>query len=158
MNVNLIIPRLWIGDVRSSEDSEFMKENKINVIVNCSKNFRNVFEPFVIEPIDKEILEKHFIKYYRVACDDNGRDEEIDNFLHGTKEIIDNVLQDYKNGKNILVHCAAGQQRSCSFAVCLMNRLGFTKDAAYYEILRKRECAFSFGNEIHFKRGIEDFK
>jgi len=158
MNVNLIIPRLWIGDVRSSEDGEFMRENGINVIVNCTKNFRNVFEPFVIGQLDKEILDKHFIKYYRIGCDDNGREDEVDNFFIGTKEIIENVVSDYKNGKNILVHCAAGQQRSCSFALCLMHRLGFTKDAAFYEIVAKRPCGFNFGREIHFKRAIEEFR
>lgn len=154
---NLIIPRLWIGDVKSSEDKNFIKENGIEVVVNCTKNLPHCFEAFSTKEIPNEIVDKYFIKYYRVSCDDNGRESEVENFYNDTKKIINDVLQDYNSGKNILIHCVAGQQRSCSFALCLMNSLGMDKKDAFKKIRENRESSFNFGFEVHFQKAIDNF-
>lgn len=152
-----IIKRIWIGDVKSSEDKNFLRENNINVVVNCTKDLPHRFEPFPTQNLPEEILDQYFIKYYRVACDDNGRESEIDNFFNETMNVINKVVEDFNKNKNILVHCVAGQQRSCSFALCLLSRLGYSKEQAYELIRKARENSFNYGYEIHFKRAIDKF-
>lgn len=157
-NANMIMERMWIGDVKSSVDRGFMRDNKIDVIVNCTKDLMNMFEPYAIKDLPREVEDEYFIKYFRVACNDNGREEEVDNFLNDTKKIMDEVVTLYKEGKTLLIHCAAGQQRSCSFALCFLNRLGYEKKEGYKMIREKREAAFNYGNEMHFGRAINMFE
>jgi protein-tyrosine phosphatase len=152
-----IVPRVWIGDRTSSQDKTFISQAKINVIVNCTRDLPNFFEPVSLIPLPAEIVDSYFVKYYRVACEDNGRPEELEAFLNGTKLIIDAVLEEYNKGKNILIHCAAGQQRSCAFAICLFKRLGADLNTAFQTILSKRQMAFGFGRQINFKKSIELF-
>jgi len=134
-----IVPRVWIGDRTSSQDKTFISQAKINVIVNCTRDLPNFFEPVSLIPLPAEIVDTYFVKYYRVACEDNGRPEE------------------YNKGKNILIHCAAGQQRSCAFAICLFKRLGADLNTAFQTIVSKRQMAFGFGRQINFKKSIELF-
>jgi len=157
MNANEIIDGLWIGDVRSSEDKHFLLKNNISVVVNCTKNLPNVYDPLPVTTIPNDILEKYFIKYYRVGCDDNGREEEIDNFINGTQKIINSVIEEYKNGKKILVHCVAGQQRSCGFVLCMLKKMGYDRDTGFMIIVGARTNAFNYGREVHFERGIKEF-
>jgi hypothetical protein len=57
-----IIPgRLWLGGIRSALDEEFLMENKITVIFNCTKDI-----PFIQLPQE--------MTYYRVPVDDNLQD------------------------------------------------------------------------------------
>lgn len=152
-----IIPRIWIGDVNSSQDRHFLIANKINVIVNCSNDLPNWFEPFTVEPLDQSILEKYFIKYFRISCNDNGRPEEVEKFFNETNANINKVVEQYNLNKNILIHCSAGQQRSCAFVVCLLYRLGCPKNDAFFKIMEKRPIAFNLGHQINFKEAIERF-
>jgi len=154
---DLIIPRLWIGDRNSAEDRHFLLTNKINVIVNCTKDLPNFYEPFTTEPLDHSILEKYFIKYFRVACDDNGKEQEIENFYLETMKNINQVMEQYGQNKNILVHCSAGQQRSCSFVLCMMVRMGFSKGDALEKIMQKRPQAFGMGSNYNFRLAMEKF-
>lgn len=147
---DLIIDRIWIGDLNSSQDKDFLRKNNINVIVNCTKDLPNIFEPFTIKDIDEKILDECFIKYYRINANDNGRDDEKINFWNDAQSIVLHILDKYKEGKNILIHCAAGQQRSCTFCFYLMTFLGYKKDDAIKIIISKREQAFNYGKEFHF--------
>lgn len=147
---NNIIPQIWIGDVHSSQDANFLKTNNIQVIVNCTKDLPNYYEPFPIKEVDPQFLEENFIKYYRVPVDDNGREEEVKNFWQITNNLVHQVLEDYNKQKNILVHCSAGQQRSCAFVAFLLTNLGMSGDIAFEKIMEKRPNAFNFGRQINF--------
>jgi protein-tyrosine phosphatase len=46
--------------------------------------------------------------------DDDLSSEEINNMSRWSPEIAYKILREYKKGKNILVHCAAGMQRSAA--------------------------------------------
>lgn len=157
-NTNQIIDRLWIGDVRASEDREFLEKENIEVIVNCTKDLPHRYEPLFTKPLPDDVIDSHFIKYFRVPCDDNGKEIEVDNFLRETYKIIDKITELYHSKKKIFVHCVAGQQRSCSFVLCLMYRLGYSKDEAFAIIMKNRPNAFNFGYEMHFKRALDEFR
>ncbi len=96
-NANEIINGLWLGDAVSSLDTEFHKKNNITVVVNCTKNLQ----------FSDDILYK-----YRISVHDNLHPEELINMIHYIKKILPVINEHMKNNRGILVHCAAGMQRS----------------------------------------------
>lgn len=94
-----IIPKLWVGDVESSQDIEFLTKNNIQVVINCTKDL-----PFTEHPI---------VKYrYRLPVDDNLREAEFNNMANFIGEIVKIINGYYQKGYRILIHCYAGIQRS----------------------------------------------
>lgn len=138
---NEILPRLWLGNARASMDPSFIQQHHIQAVFNCTKN-----HPF-----------SHLIPtQYRVPVDDNLQEEEIRNMDLWASEIAYRILYEYQQGKTILVHCAAGMQRSAAaiafFLICYQ-RIHAT-DAIRY-IQAKRPIAFR--PNANFGRAIESF-
>lgn len=98
-DANLIIPRLWLGNARAAQNDEWLTANNITTVFNCTKDI-----PFSNVPHNK----------YRLPVDDNLRDEEIRNMTLWAPETAYKILQEYFEGNTILVHCAAGMQRSAA--------------------------------------------
>ena len=98
-NANLIIPRLWLGNARAALDDDWLRANDITVVFNCTKDI-----PFSSVPRTK----------YRLPVEDNLRDEEIRNMTLWAPETAYKILREYFAGRTILVHCAAGMQRSAA--------------------------------------------
>lgn len=125
-----ILPRLWLGNFASSQDINFIKNNRITVIVNCTKDL-----PFL--PING-------VYKYRIPVDDNLQPEEFISMAHGITHILP-ILEDHAyHGRSILVHCAAGMQRSAIVVLSfLYGCRGFPPKSAYYRIKQRRPIAFS---------------
>lgn len=138
-NADEIIPRLWLGNVRASQDEDFIRRENIDVIFNCSKDL-----PFMF----------NIPKQYRVPVDDNLQEEEIRNIELWSPEIAHKLLTLYNKGHTILVHCYAGMQRSAACVAILLIALKHMKaqDAMNY-IRSRRPVAFqpraNFGRAIH---------
>ena len=137
---------------------------KISVIVNCSKDIKDTFSLNLLKPIEdapKEVQEwlynnSYYIKYYRINVDDNGKDIEIINFHKYTMQILHSVYEEYKNGKNILVHCLAGNQRSAAFVTAfLMLYKNIRLDESINYVLEKKPNVFFFGRTINFKYALD---
>jgi len=138
---NEIIPRLWLGNAQSSMDPQFIKENKIQVVFNCTKN--HGFSHLI--PIQ-----------YRVPVDDNLQEEEIRNMDLWASEIAYRIIYEYQRGHTILVHCAAGMQRSAAavaFFLISYHKMHAT-DAIQF-IKQRRSIAFH--PTANFGRAIESF-
>ena len=139
-NADEIIPRLWLGNVRASQDEDFIQRENIDVIFNCSKDL-----PFLFS----------IPKQYRVPVDDNLQEEEIRNIELWSPEIAHKLLTLYNKGHTILVHCYAGMQRSAACVAILLIALKHMKaeDAMNY-IRSRRPVAFqpraNFGRAIAF--------
>jgi hypothetical protein len=139
-NANEIISRLWLGNSKSSQDQEFLRKHNITVVFNCTKNL--AFSPIV--PIK-----------YRVPVDDNLKEEEIRNMELWSGEIAFRIIKHYMNGETILVHCAAGMQRSAaSVAFMLISYLRMRGSEAIEYIKERRPIAFypraNFGRSIDY--------
>ena len=139
-DANLIIPRLWLGNARASMDEDFIKRNNINVVFNCTKNLP--FSPII--PIK-----------YRIPVDDNLEEDEIRNMELWSAEIAYKIMTEYSYGKTILVHCAAGMQRSAaSVAFMLIAYLKIRALDVMKMIKEKRPIAFypraNFGRSIDY--------
>jgi protein tyrosine phosphatase len=139
-NADEILPNLWLGNVRSSMDEDFIRENGINVVFNCTKNL-----PF--SPI---------IPYkYRIPVDDNLQEDEIRNMELWSSEIAFKIVTEYREGRVILVHCMAGMQRSAaSIAFMLIVHVRMHALDAMKFIKERRNIAFhpraNFGRAIDY--------
>jgi dual specificity phosphatase 12 len=135
-----IIPRLWLGNVKASMNEDFIRENNITVVFNCTKNL--AFSPMI--PIK-----------YRIPVDDNLEEEEIRNMELWSGEIAYKMIAEYIEGKTILVHCMAGMQRSAaSVAFFLISYQKMRALDAMKMIKEKRMVAFypraNFGRSIDY--------
>lgn len=123
-----ILPGLWLGDYPASQDETFLRAHHIDVVFNCTKDI-----PFVPWVEHK----------YRVPVDDNLEEEEIRNLELWAGEIAIKLMHHYRAGQRILVHCAAGRQRSAaSVAIFLIAYKGMRTEEAIPFIKSKRPVAF----------------
>ena len=136
-----IIPGLWLGNVKASTDEDFIRQNQIRVVFNCTKNLS--FSPLI--PIK-----------YRIPVDDNLQEQEIRNMELWSMEIAYKLVGEYKKGYPILVHCMAGMQRSAaSVAFFLIAYRRIHSDEAMSYIKEKRNIAFH--PRANFERSIRSF-
>ena len=99
-DADLMLPRLWLGNARAAQNQEFLKQQGIEVVFNCTKDI----------PFNSTIRRR-----YRVPVDDDLSEEEIRNMELWSFEIIYKLIKEYNSGKTILVHCAAGISRVILF-------------------------------------------
>lgn len=148
-NAHEIIPRLWLGNYKASQDEYFLKQKNIEVVFNCTKDL-----PF----------HSHIRRRYRVPVDDNLKEEEIRNMELWSYEIVYKLHNEYKEGRTILVHCAAGMQRSPAvIAMFLIAIANMKSEQAMAFIQSRRPIAFfmnaNFGPAIRgFEESIQKFK
>ncbi len=156
-----IIDRIYLGSYEAAKDLDFIKNNKITVIVNCTKDLQNKYSPdFILNnsvknatpEVQKWILDNmYYIDYYRIPVDDNDTQEENETFYLHTKEILSKISELYNDGHTILIHCFAGVQRSASFTSVLLSKLlDCSLDDAISIVQIKKPNTFFFGSRFHF--------
>ena len=127
-DADLIIPGLWLGNKKASMNEEFIKNNGITVVFNCTKDL----------PFHSSIKRR-----YRVPVDDNLQPDEIRNLELWSYEIVYKIKKEHNSGRNILVHCYAGMQRSAaSIAMYLIATSSMNADQAISYLKEKRPIAF----------------
>ena len=161
---NEIIPNLFLGSIEASQNFDFIKNNNISVIVNCSKDIIDSYSLNLLNPIENAPIDvqnwlyenSYYIKYYRIPVDDNGKEHEIENFYEYTIKLLNVIINEYKKGKKILVHCLAGNQRSASF-ICAFIILykNISLNDSIKILLDKKPNVFFFGSKINFIRALE---
>lgn len=142
-NAHEIIPLIWLGNSKAAHDELFLKEKGIETVFNCSKDIP--FHPLIR-------------RRYRVPVDDNMQPEEIRNMELWSYEIVYKLMQEYKEGQPILIHCAAGMQRSPAVvALFLIATAGMTHEQAIAFIQSKRPIAFfRNANFLAAMKGFEE--
>ena len=161
---NEIIPNLFLGSIESSQNFDFIKNNNISVIVNCSKDIEDSFSLNLLKPIEDAPIDvqnwlyenSYYIKYYRIPVDDNGKDKEIENFYEYTVKLLNIIKNEYDKTKKILVHCLAGNQRSASF-ICafIMLYKNLSLNESIKLLLDKKPNVFFFGSKINFIKALK---
>ena len=123
-----IVPGVWLGNRIAALNDKWLIKNNISVVFNASKDL-----PF--SPNAK--------RQYRIPVDDNLKAEEIRNMTLWSHEIVYNVLKEHNKGEPILIHCAAGMQRSaCIMAMFLIATRGYSWNQAINYIQGIRPIAF----------------
>jgi len=145
-NAHEIMPGLWLGNRAAALDDQFHREKSIAAVFNCTKDI-----PFAAAAR----------KQYRVPVDDNLRDEEIRNLELWSFELVYKIAHEYREaqgrGGGILVHCAAGMQRSAaSVAMYLIAAQGMHTDQAIEYIQARRPIAFR--PSANFEKAIRGFE
>ena len=141
-DANMILPRLWLGNRNSALDDDFLQKNNITVIFNCTKDL-----PFSHFPTRK----------YRVPVDDNLQHHEIENMERWAPEIVYKVVSEYNQGRNVLIHCYAGVQRSAAVtAMTLIALSNKSTDEIISYIREKRPVAFF--PMANFEKSIRGFE
>jgi protein tyrosine phosphatase len=136
-NYSRICDNLYIGNIDSLKDA-----SKFSVIINCTKHI-----PFTTIP---------HITYIRVPVNDTPLENE--NILKYVKEFnVLNIIHESRlQGKNVLVHCHAGMQRSCAVvALYLIQYYKLTPERAIQIIKSKR--AIAFYPEPTFQKALESY-
>jgi rhodanese-related sulfurtransferase len=127
-DADLIIPGIWLGNKSASMNEEFLKKNSITVVFNCTKDL----------PFHSSIKRR-----YRVPVDDNLQSDEIRNLELWSYEIVYKIKKEHNKGRNILVHCYAGMQRSAaSVAMYLIATNRMNADQAISYLKEKRPIVF----------------
>ena len=129
-----IIPRLYLATYNQARISDLPC-----FVVNCTKDFPMVRHEGV-----------------RVAVDDDGNAESMQIMLAGILEVLPVMHQNITSGKNVVVHCLAGQQRSPTM-VCayLIWKGGHSLESAIRILREKRKEAFFWS--INFREPLEAF-
>ena len=136
-----ILPGIWLGSYKAASSEQWLSDHRIKCIFNCTKDI--AFHPSLP-------------KKYRIPVDDNLKEEEIRNLELWSYEIVYKLLKEYKAGQPILVHCAAGMQRSAaSMAMFLIVLKNMKPSEAIAYIRSKRPIAFR--PAVNFEKAIHGF-
>ena len=143
---NEIVPGLWLGNREAALSGEWLAQHRIATVFNCTKDI----------PFHESIR-----RQYRVPVDDNLQEAEIRNLGLWSSEIVYKIAVEHrqaaKEGKEVLVHCAAGMQRSAaSVAMYLIASQAMTTEEAMAFIQSKRPIAFQ--PAANFEAAIRDFE
>lgn len=127
---NEIYPGLWLGNLKSCYDAEFLKEKNIKAIVS-------LYTPL----LESKKFTKKGISIFQLNITDNiGLKSNI--LLFEQFDSINAFIKKNLKSGAVLVHCHYGWQRSAS--VCtgfLMNHLKISKDQAINIIQSRRRFA-----------------
>lgn len=140
-NADEIVPGMWLGNYRVATDAAWLRDKGIKCVFNCTKDIAFV----------EEIQRK-----YRVPIDDNLQAEEIRNLELWSYEVVYKMTREYQTGQPMLVHCAAGMQRSAAcVAMFLIATRNMTPDQVIEYIRERRPIAFR--QNANFLASIEGF-
>ena len=106
---NLIIPNLYLGNIKCANNLNFLLEHNIEAIVNCTED-----APF------HEYFNDYNKKTLRLNINDSKSHENIAKFKYeiiDSINFIDNCLND---NKPVLVHCYWGLMRSATVVSCYL--------------------------------------
>jgi protein-tyrosine phosphatase len=136
-----IVPGVWLGNKKASENEKWLKEKNIHVVFNATKDL----------PFSASISSQ-----YRIPVDDNLQPEEIRNMTHWSHETVYKLLKEHNRGRNILIHCYAGMQRSAAImAMYLIATKGIPWQHAVSYIQGIRPIAFR--PSANFKDSMIEF-
>jgi hypothetical protein len=168
---NLIISKnkthgnLWLGNSYAAHNIDFLSNNNITVIINCTPDIPYFYEICKIN----ELTKIHIMETYRVPVYDSRLDYDIllmENYFITVLPFILKKLVD--EGKNILIHCRAGRQRSGCIVAAILYTLQLNSESHLQDqnlimndiiqyIIKCRPQAFSFGLRINFKKSLENY-
>jgi len=119
---------IYIGNINTAQNTDFIKNNNISIIINCSKDI-----PFYYN---------HTVNY-RIPVNDDLSTASIVLMTHYLKHLIPIINNHLNKGEILFIHCRAGMQRSATFlAGLLMYHYKLDKHAVITLIKNKRFVCF----------------
>jgi len=138
---NQITTSIWLGNFIESSNIDFIVNNNIKVIINCSKDL-----PFYFS--EKEVPYR-----YRIPVNDDKQETSIYEMYLYLPTIVNKIKNHIDNNHNVYIHCHAGMQRSacvvCAYLMCYHN-MSFQES---YNYLKSRR-SIVFTPNINFKKSL----
>lgn len=134
-----ILENLFLGSVNDAQ-----RMTDVDLVINCTSHL-----PFY----------SHTARPVRISIEDNGDPDQYDELFNSIKNgTLFHFMNLYlENNETVLVHCLAGQQRSCGLVACfLIWKLHMNTSQAIAFIKQKRDVAF-FG-DVNFLDTIQKFE
>ena len=166
-NSNIIVEKLYLGNIIDVHNLSFLIDNNIGAIINCTEN-EPFHQYFIMNDnmnnnidINNELKintiknEKYIL---RLDIKDSKDEENVEKFMN----IIDNgveFINTHKNlnNKNVFVHCYWGLMRSATVIACyLIKYEKYSIDNAIELIKNKR--SYTFSNLYNFKDILESYQ
>lgn len=127
-----IVPNVFLSNYKSAT----ALGANMDVIINCTKDL-----PF--PPIPTHALCARMD--LRLAINDDGSQEAMETFVAEAPSLLASIEANAQAGKKVLVHCMAGQQRSCALvAAYMMLKKGYTYEKAISHIKGVKPDAFFY--------------
>lgn len=166
-----IIPGLWLANYKPPLNLEFLKTNKIDVVINCTPDI-----PFYNEIFDdKDIKQLKKIETFRISVYDSLLEKDILLMEEYLKYVLPFMIKKYiDEKKKILIHCRAGAQRSAIVVAAFLKILLDKKliqipeipdtnnpkkqyKLIYKYMLSKRPRVFTYGFRVNFDKSYKRF-
>jgi len=144
---NKITNNIILGNFQAAKDKDLFKTHKIQAVLNCSKDIPNHYS------------QHKDIEYMRIPVDDSLKQKDYDLMFEYMPVIVEFIHKHACIANNkILVHCAAGRQRSAiSVAAFLVAKCGKTPREACKIVMEKRPEAFHFGKSLNFDQALNKY-
>lgn len=145
MDAHLIIDKLWISNGETSQIPSFFKDNKITAVLNVTKDIPCKF--------------KNKLDYGRVYVDDSLKQVDYDIMTKCLPYCVEFINKNRNiDGKNVLVHCHEGAQRSAVSVLAYLLKyhpdISPTIKKGANFIHSKRPIAWHNNNAINFDQSI----
>ena len=136
-----IMPNLYLGNVNSSSNINFLQNNNIEAIINCTNDieFNDYFK-------DKG--------KFRISIEDNKEVQNMKKFENDIYDAIKFIDLYINSGKAVLVHCYYGLMRSATVIACylvLKYKMSF-EDAI---IILQKKNSFTFNSQYNFEEIVK---
>jgi protein-tyrosine phosphatase len=168
-NENLIIDRdnfkLWIGNIHTSQNIDFIKKNNIQFILNCTADIPQIYQEMDLQDEDLEHLEEK-VKFNHVSVNDSLLQEDFDLMEIHFKTILHKIYKAYRKNQNVLIFCRGGKQRSAIITSAFLyqyrhlfqKELRGTKSKNIFSyLLKKRPQIFTYGFRFNFISSFNNY-
>ena len=137
-----ITKNIWLGNYYAAQDIEFLKQNNIDIIINCTPNIPHHFpDQFT---------------YYRIPIND---DKSIDANVYMSRLMLKyaNILHHHTiHNRNIFIHCNAGAQRSATVLYSYIYKYGNYDSKSTIKFIKSRRPG-AFSPRCNFHYAIHSF-
>lgn len=144
-HINEILPGIFIGNESAARSRETLYKYNIGAVVNCT--------PDVPNTLCSEI------EYMRLTVDDSLEQADLIKMARYMPFAVSFIRKNhYLEGKNVLVHCHAGMQRSAIIvAAYLVTYYNTNINQAIQAIVAKRRICFFGGKHINFLQSLQAY-
>lgn len=143
-NADVIIPNLWVGSYRAALDKNFIIDNNIKIIINCTENI-----PFIDVSLDDNL---HDLELIRIPVNDSLLEKDLLLMEDYFKVILPYLNKKYVNEKKaILIHCKEGKQRSAIITASFIKLLLDEKKIQLLESNKNNQLVKKKSNLDQFK-------
>jgi len=130
-----ITPYIFLGDRHDAEENIAINQ------VNCTKDlprYNHSSKKFYRVPVNDDLQEYSF--------------KEMTRELPGAVEFLDDCVQ---SGERVLVHCFAGQQRSCTVIAAYFASKGIPVQKSVEYMRSRKPDAFNRG--VNFQKSLDEY-